>query len=237
MSRFGEMGGALWRKIARRPVDSLALVVALGVVTTIVVNAVALQASPHPAPIAKPVPMPVPKPQAATAPVQPKAVTTGSVAPNEPQVAAVSPNTKEPVMRTRVQLLTEIQKELARRGFYDGTVDGVMGPKMEAAIRAFEQSARLRVTGEANEALLKALQRAPAKAKSANAENSTKRIVAVQRALTDFGYGPVPPTGVFGEATRAAVEKFERDRKLTPTGRISERVLKELAAVTGRSFE
>ena len=33
----------------------------------------------------------------------------------------------------------------------------------------------------------------------------------MQRALGDFGYGPVKPTGVLGADTRTAIEKFERD--------------------------
>lgn len=229
----------MFRKIKRRPADSLALTVALAIVGAIVLNAVALQAGPHPAPLATPFPAAAPPPTAI--PTPPKASTTGSVAPTGAPVAAVAlPDAKEAAKRTRAQLLSEIQKELSRRGYYDGTIDGVMGPKMEAAIRAFEQAAKLRVSGEANEALLKALQRAPVKKKiseTSGGDNGTRRVLAVQRALTDYGYGPLPPTGKFGEATRAAIEKFERDRKLPPSGRLSDRVLRELAAVTGRTFE
>lgn len=240
-SSLSRLGGGLMRRIARRPADSLALTVALGIVGAIVVNAVALQAGPHPAPLlaappAAAVPSAVP---AAPAP-PPKASTTGSVAAKQPVEAPPEP--REPAKRTRAQLLSDLQKELARRGYYDGAIDGVMGPKMEAAIRAFEQAAKIRVTGEASEALLKAVQRAPVKKKAGpspatGGDNGARRVLAVQRALTDYGYGPLPPTGKFGEATRAAVEKFERDRKLPPTGRLSERVLRELAAVTGRTLD
>jgi hypothetical protein len=66
---------------------------------------------------------------------------------------------------------------------------------------------------------------------------SSRRVLAIQRALLDFGYGPLKPNGVFGVETRAALEKFERDRKMPVTGQISERMMRELAAVTGRSFE
>ena len=66
---------------------------------------------------------------------------------------------------------------------------------------------------------------------------SSRRVLAVQRALGDFGYGPVKPTGVLGHDTRAAIEKFERDRKLPVTGQLSDRLVRELAATTGRPLE
>ena len=62
-------------------------------------------------------------------------------------------------------------------------------------------------------------------------------MLAVQRALSDFGYGPVKPTGALGPETRAAIEKFERDRKLPVTGQLSERLVRELSATTGRPLE
>jgi len=66
---------------------------------------------------------------------------------------------------------------------------------------------------------------------------STRRIAAVQRALTEFGYGQLKPTGVIGTDTQAAIQKFERDRKLPPTGQLSERLLHDLAVLTGRPIE
>jgi len=47
----------------------------------------------------------------------------------------------------------------------------------------------------------------------------------------------VKPTGVFGPDTRAAIEKFERDRKLPVSGEVSDRLVRELTAVTGRPLE
>jgi hypothetical protein len=65
----------------------------------------------------------------------------------------------------------------------------------------------------------------------------TPRVVAVQRALNDFGYGPVKATGVYGPETIAAIQKLERDRKLPVTGQISPRLLKELSTLTGKPIE
>jgi putative peptidoglycan binding protein len=74
---------------------------------------------------------------------------------------------------------------------------------------------------------------------SATAERPvpSKRVIAVQRALAEFGYGQIKPSGTVDAETQAAIQKFERERKLPITGQASERVLRELAAMTGRSLE
>ena len=64
-----------------------------------------------------------------------------------------------------------------------------------------------------------------------------QRVIAVQRALNDFGYGPVKATGIHGTETVSAIQKFERDRKMPITGQLSPRLLRELAALTGRSLD
>src|SRR5207244_10158211 len=108
--------------------------------------------------------------------------------------------------RSKAEVLTDIQRELVRRGFYDGPVDGVHGPKTDTAIRDFEQAAGLKASGEPNEDLLRAIQRSTAKATTSPTRSagrgdpigeliapSTKRVLAVQRALAEFGYGQVKP--------------------------------------------
>ena len=61
----------------------------------------------------------------------------------------------------------------------------------------------------------------------------SNRMTAVQKALTDFGYGQIKPTGMLGPETKAAIERFERERNLPITGQISERLTRELAAMKG----
>jgi hypothetical protein len=63
------------------------------------------------------------------------------------------------------------------------------------------------------------------------------KVILVQRALNDFGYGPVKSSGNVGPDTTAAIQKFERERKLPVTGQISPRFLRELATVTGRALD
>jgi peptidoglycan hydrolase-like protein with peptidoglycan-binding domain len=173
--------------------------------------------------------------------------------PADPPKAAAPPSPRPPG-----EIITDIQRELSRRGFYEGAVDGLYGPKTDGAIRDFEQAAGLKPSLEPSEALLTAITRAPAKiaktpaaatpspaVRSSPIRNDTvgerptpsKRIVALQRALADYGYGQIKPTGLVDGETKAAIEKFERERRLPVTGQPSDRVARELAAMTGRPLE
>ena len=66
---------------------------------------------------------------------------------------------------------------------------------------------------------------------------SKPRVLAIQHALADFGYGQIRPTGVYDSDTRAAIEKFERDHNLPVDGQVTDRFVRELAAMTGRPLE
>jgi peptidoglycan hydrolase-like protein with peptidoglycan-binding domain len=64
-----------------------------------------------------------------------------------------------------------------------------------------------------------------------------RRVAAIQRVLTEYGYGQLKPTGTIGPETKIAIEKFERERRLPLSGQVTERLVRELAAVTGRPIE
>jgi hypothetical protein len=64
-----------------------------------------------------------------------------------------------------------------------------------------------------------------------------RRVIALQRALAQYGYGQIKPTGTVDAETRAAIEKFERERKLPVTGQPSDRVIKELVGLTGHPLD
>ncbi len=66
---------------------------------------------------------------------------------------------------------------------------------------------------------------------------SPSRVIAVQRALSEFGYGQIKVSGTLDQSTSAAIEKFEGEHKLPVTGRISDRLLSELAAMTGHPLQ
>jgi peptidoglycan hydrolase-like protein with peptidoglycan-binding domain len=212
--------------------DSVAgLVAAVGVVV-ILVNALFLQLGPHPAPFfaAKPAPL---------------------VAPSFGPVVAMLPDRASqkvevaPPSRPRAELIADIQRELSKRGFYEGTADGVYGPRTDAAVRDFEQAAGLRASVEPTEALLATIAKSGVKVAPGSSRKDpiaellapNKRLVAIQRALSDFGYGPIQPTGQHDAQTRAAIERFERARKRPVTGHVTEQLVRDLAAMTGRPLE
>ena len=67
--------------------------------------------------------------------------------------------------------------------------------------------------------------------------SGSHRVAAVQRELTEYGYGQLKPTGVIGADTQAAIQKFERARKLPVTGQVSDRLVRELASMIGHPVE
>ena len=217
---------------------------ASGAVLAVFINALFLQSGPHPAPIFATRPslvksMPVRLPS-------PRVTPPGSQAMVQPPAAAPSAT-----MSGAVQLTANIQRELTRHGYYDGAADGIWGAKTDAGVRDFLQASRLTVAPEASESLLRALMAAPVKATVATAPTAnsshndpiaaliapSQRVLAIQRALSDFGYGQIKPTGTYDPDTRTAIEKFERDHRLPITGQISDRFVRELAGMTGRPLE
>lgn len=67
--------------------------------------------------------------------------------------------------------------------------------------------------------------------------NATRRVAAVQRTLTEYGYGQLKPTGTVGTDTQAAIRKFEQARRMPVTGQMSDRLVRELVAMTGRAID
>jgi len=65
----------------------------------------------------------------------------------------------------------------------------------------------------------------------------SRRVAAVQRALSENGYGQLRATGTIGADTQAAIQKFERERHMVVTGQMSDRLVKELGVVTGHPID
>jgi hypothetical protein len=66
---------------------------------------------------------------------------------------------------------------------------------------------------------------------------ASRRVAAVQRALTEYGYGQLKPTGTVGSDTQAAIQKFERARKIPVTGQMSDHLVRELTAMIGHPID
>jgi peptidoglycan hydrolase-like protein with peptidoglycan-binding domain len=273
----GDVGGGLpmLRALGWSARDAVAVVMAALATVAILVNVLLMQKGSHPAPmfkgaaapakaavVAEPIPPAVPRPRAAEA-------TLASAAGLAPAATKPAPATGP---RTPGEIITDIQRELARRGYYDGPIDGLYGPRTDGAIRDFEQAASFKPSTEPSEALLQSILRAqpklargttgatasspprpplPVRPEAAREtprndvprtdvpERPTpnKRLIALQRALADFGYGQIKPSGIVDAETQAAIEKFERERKLPVTGQPSDRVMREMTSMTGRTFD
>jgi peptidoglycan hydrolase-like protein with peptidoglycan-binding domain len=78
---------------------------------------------------------------------------------------------------------------------------------------------------------------APIPAAATVAITGSRRVAAVQRTLTEYGYGQLKPTGTIGADTQAAIQKFERERKIPVTGQMSDRLVHELSAMVGKPID
>lgn len=227
-----DLGGAgrVAAAVGQYPREFVGILMGAAAMIAIFVNALFLQHGPHPAPIfATRLPATRPASMPHTRTVEPAATPAAPV-------------------QTQAQIIAGIQRELNRKGFYEGAVDGLWGAKTDAAARDFTQAAGSKVPVEAGAALLHAIVTSSVTkphAAAAPARNDpiaaliapNDRVLAVQRALADFGYGQLKQTGVYDPPTKAAIEKFERDRRLPVTGIVSEQLIRELSVVTGRPLE
>jgi hypothetical protein len=78
---------------------------------------------------------------------------------------------------------------------------------------------------------------APIPAAAPVAVTGSRRVAAVQRTLTEYGYGQLKATGTIGADTQAAIQKFERERKIPVTGQMSDRLVHELSAMVGKPID
>ena len=129
------------------------------------------------------------------------------------------------------------------------------GPRTDGAIRDFERAAGLKPSAQPTEALLQAITRSPFRAGKgvtgstpsgpgtvqavtpAQPTPAPARVIAVQRALSEFGYGQIRPSGMLDSDTQRAIAGFERQRNLPITGQLSDQLIRELSAATGRTLD
>lgn len=159
--------------------------------------------------------------------VPPLAIETGAVEP-------LSEN------EDTAELTRAIQRELKAKGYETGAVDGIVGLVTRGAIMAYESDAGLPLTGEPRQTLLQHIVLGSADIASAERGRTAEPgaeaeavIRAVQRAFRQLGYLTTVPTGRLNDETRRAIRKFETERNLRETGRISGELLARLATLAG----
>jgi hypothetical protein len=112
------------------PRDAVAFVVGIVAVVAILVNSLSLQSGSHPAPLFESAEVEKTV-QAAAKPTK-----TARLPQVEATSAPVTAKLAAPhALRTPGEIMTDVQRELARRGYYNGPVDGLYGQRTDGAIR------------------------------------------------------------------------------------------------------
>lgn len=213
-----EERGFLLRTFLHSPKDMVAGLLAVAAISAIVTNALFLQAGRHPSPMfgatsgapAHALANPLPRPR-------PVEAATRSVELTAADVKAV-----EPKAEARVESKAESKAE----------------PKSDDVKNLVTKAPVPAAASAPVAAPPAAVMRPPAPVPVVTPHTAAgRRIAAVQRALTDYGYGQLKPTGLIGADTQAAITKFERDRKLPVTGQMSDRLVRELSTMTGRPID
>ncbi|WLB83877.1 MULTISPECIES: peptidoglycan-binding domain-containing protein [Bradyrhizobium] len=220
-----EERGLVLRLLLHSPKDLVAGVLATSAIVAILINALFLQAGRHPSPMfgGSVVTLPPPAPvAAATSPIP------------RPRPAEAAARSAEPVdvkpVETKPAETRSIEAKPAE-------------PKAEAkpvdpmANLVLKSTTAPPAAAPSPAATPSSVIRPPASIPTQHLSPAGKRIAAVQRTLTEYGYGQLKPTGTIGADTQHAIAKFERARKLPVTGQMSDRLVRELSTMIGHSIE
>jgi hypothetical protein len=209
--------GLLLRVLLHSPKDMVAGVLAASAIIAVLTNALFLQAGRHPSPMfgGSVVTLPPPVPVAVVASPIPRPRPVEAARPVEP--AVIDP-----------PKLAETKPVETRSAEAKPSDPRPSDPMTNLVMKS---------TSTAPVATPSNMPRPPAPIPNANLNAAGKKIAAVQRALTEYGYGQLKPTGAIGADTQAAIAKFERARKLPVTGQMSDRLVHELGVMIGHPVD
>jgi hypothetical protein len=216
--------GLLLRILLHSPKDLVAGAIAFAAASAIIANALFLQAGHHPSPMFGSV-ITIPPPESAAASPLPRPrpteLTTKSIDAGPPE--------SKPAESRSTELKPVEIKPAESRPVETRPVEtrAAAEPKADPLANLVKATAAMPATAN--------VPRPPASIPTA--VQGARRVAAVQRALTQYGYGQLKPTGTIGSDTQAAIQRFERDRKLPVTGQMSDRLVRDLTVMTGHSIE
>ena len=129
---------------------------------------------------------------------------------------------------TKSAEVSNLQELLSKRGFYNGAVDGIMGPQTRTAIVAAQKNYGLATDGIAGAQTLTALEsgasnvsvaaKNPETTANVTAKTSDKDVVALQQLLAKRGFYNGAIDGVKGAQTNAAIAAAQKNYGLTTDG-------------------
>ena len=230
--------GLLLRVLLYSPKDFLAGLIAFAACSAIITNALFLQSGPHPAPIfgsavtppnAFLMPNPLPRPRPAEADAEPKL--------NESRLFDPKPVEPPPEPRGTEQRPAEPRAVETRPAVQRQVEPRAIEPRANDQRSADPMANLVRSTTSTPAPPSSSVLRPPASIPNTGSIGGARRIAAVQRVLTEYGYAQLKPTGVLGADTKAAIEKFEHERRLPVTGQVSDRLMRELYVATGHSVD
>ena len=219
--------GFFIRILLRSPKDVVAGALAFAAVSAIITNALFLQAGRHPAPMfgssvvipgtalpgANPLPRPRPA-EAAAALLEPGPI---EIRPAESRATESRPSeSKPPESKVADPKSADPKSADPLANLVRATVAAPVAPpnvlRPPAPVPMVSHGDAAQITG-------------------------SRRVAAVQRLLTQYGYGQLKATGTIGSDTQAAIQKFEREHKMPPTGQMSDRLVRELIAMVGHPID
>jgi putative peptidoglycan binding protein len=224
-----------WRTLLRRPRDTIAGIVAAGAVAAIVVNGVYLQHGPHPAPIFAIKPLPVAPSREPVGSVQ----RPRTVAQDGPREAAPAPARPAPAV-VELPRPRPANAPTAPGARKDPIAELLAGHIVQASPPSRAQPAQP-AAPPVHQAALPATSAAPVPpapipAPSRSLAQPSRQVLAVQRALSEFGYGQIKPTGLMDDETRTALKQFQGSHNLQVTGELNDQVRRELANMVGHEL-
>lgn len=167
--------------------------------------------------------------------MQERTVTQDRMAMQSQQAAQQKPMTTQQInQKMSANTIREIQQTLREEGFNPGPADGVWGPRTASALEEYQMENNLQPTGQPHPVTLSRLGvEADAKAqgkmsKQASVDLQKNTIREIQQSLRNEGFNPGPADGIWGPRTASALEDFQQENNLQPTGQPHPETLNEL---------
>lgn len=135
----------------------------------------------------------------------------------------------------RGDAVKQLQQALVNLGVpVDGGIDGVFGPGTESALKQFQAKRGLAQSGTVDTATAIALGLESNSVFGLTQGASGKGVVELQNKLIAAGHAPAGGAdGIFGPATAAALQAFQKAKGLSQTGNVNAPTAAALASVSG----